>query len=419
MKEIELGKLEEWYSKKIEDRFKKEHKSFQKLFQIAEREIAETLNALKSWTNPNRKQPENVAKLDEKNLKIMERFVERVIDFIKEIKMPFVHSKMSYENVSAFCDQVKKVYQTYNETGKRDIHRFYENYKLEIKELELHLSKVGEITQKIATFLRTNYQDGKTAEAVLQRIPRMQNSIERLAQAKTQIENADKEFATMQERMKNMEDKLFALGEDPILKEFEALERTEQSTMFEFDDVLKFKKGFKKLHKLLEKQSQVRGLTENEIRPYIKNPIEMIIQQGNKLPNLRDILLKFRIICEDEADPLQIKGELKSKILSNVNQIINENLLDPYINRIVEARSKKEELKKILIEKGIESQRADLKEKIALLTEEIEHFSNDLNRRKREYRELLEKVVADREDLHKTVKEQTGEMIKINVVIPS
>lgn len=419
MKEIELVKLEEWYHKKIEDRFKKEHKAFQKLFQVAEKEIAETLNALKAWTDPNRKPPEGVAKLDDKNQKILARFVERLIEYIKEIKMPFVHMKMSYENVNIYCDLVKKLYQTYNETGRRDIHRFYENYKLEIKELELHLSKIGDITQKIASFLRSNYQEGKVAESLLQRIPKLISSIERLAQNKTQIENADKEFAAMQERMKSLEEKLYALGEDPSLKEFETLERQEQTTIFEFDEVLKFKKGFKKLQKLFEKQSQVRGMTESDIRPYLKNPIETIIQQGNKIPNLKEILLKLRILVEDEEDLLQLKGELKPKILSNINSIVNNNLLEPYITRIQEIRLKKETLKKILIEKGIENQRTDLKEKIAILTEEIEHFSNDLNRRKREYRDLIERVASDREELHKMIREQTGEDIKINIVVPS
>jgi hypothetical protein len=43
--------------------------------------------------------------------------------------------------------------------------------------------------------------------------------------------------------------------------------------------------------------------------------------------------------------------------------------------------------------------------------------NNDLNRRKREYRELLEKVATDRDELQKNIKEQTAEEIKIVVYI--
>ena len=66
----------------------------------------------------------------------------------------------------------------------------------------------------------------------------------------------------------------------------------------------------------------------------------------------------------------------------------------------------------------MENQRNDLKEKIANLTIQNEHDQNDLNRRKREYRELIERVAADREDLQKNIKNFAGEDIKISVIIP-
>jgi hypothetical protein len=128
--------------------------------------------------------------------------------------------------------------------------------------------------------------------------------------------------------------------------------------------------------------------------------------------------LKLRILVEDENDPLQLKGELKSKIISNINDIVNENILEPYINQILEYRAKKKEIKKILDERGLETQRNDLKDKIANLTIQVEHDQNDLNRRKREYHELIERVVSEREELQKNLKIQTGEEIKINVIIP-
>ena len=56
---------------------------------------------------------------------------------------------------------------------------------------------------------------------------------------------------------------------------------------------------------------------------------------------LKDLLLKLRNMIEDEDDPLQLKGELKPKILANIHEIVNENLLEPYIADINELRTKK------------------------------------------------------------------------------
>ena len=50
---------------------------------------------------------------------------------------------------------------------------------------------------------------------------------------------------------------------------------------------------------------------------------------------------------------------------------------------------------------------------------DLEHFENDLNRRKREYRELLEKVSNDRNELQKIIEKETSESIKLHVIIPT
>jgi len=110
---------------------------------------------------------------------------------------------------------------------------------------------------------------------------------------------------------------------------------------------------------------------------------------------------------------------LRNKIIVNINQIVSENKLESIINENLEIQVRKEEIREILQKKGIEQKRTDLKNKISTLTLDVEHFSNDLKHRKREYKDLLSKVSSDRDDLQKKIEEQIDEEVKIKIIVPN
>jgi hypothetical protein len=422
MKEIELSELETWYMKKLKDRFKKEHKVLEKFFQMAERELAEAKAALNNWLGSMGKPKPGITDqgLDEKSMKIMERFIQTIVEALGNVKIPTVHAEISYDSSQKYCEDIKKLYITYNETGRKSIARFSKQFMTEIKEIDMHLRKIGDLTNKVGEFLRKNYQDAKNAELQLKRIPRLQSDIERLGQSKVKIGESETELVGMKENLKRMEDTLFELSKDPDLQELEKIENTEQLKSNYLRDSLRFKKAFQKLKNLLEKGIiNARGLTENDLRPYLKDPVLTIIEEGPKTANLRQALIKTRLILEDDSDPLQLKSDIRAKIQENIDNIVNKNELEPLVQELVELKQSKETLRKKLEEKGLESQRRDLKDRIALLTVDLEHFENDLNRRKREYRELLEKVSTDRNELQKIIEKETSESIKLHVIIPT
>jgi hypothetical protein len=422
MKEVQLQELEQWYDKQIKNRFKKEHKVLKQLFDQVQREIAETINALKSWTQPRqaKKNQPAIEPLDERSQEVLLRFIERLTQTLTEMKIPGVHTEISFESSTDFLTAIRNLYSIYNETGKRSIPKFQKQYNIEIRELDMHLRKIGELAQKVEVFLRKNYQEGKNAEVLVKKMPRLQVNIEKIGQTKTQIAEMETQFKTLSETVTGIENELIAISQDPLLIQAEDLERKDKERCAALDEELKFKKALKKLKKLMEKGRFLRqDINEDTLRVYIKDPVEAIMREGANLNDLRDLLIKLRIILEDESDPLELKGELKTKISDNINQIVNENYLRPYIEELNKIRSERKKLGEELAQKGLEVKRAELKEKLSLMTQEREHFENDLNRRKREYREMIEKVSVEREELQKAVLEQTGEEVKIKVVIPT
>ena len=415
--EIPLDELEEWYLKSLQTRFKKQHKLLTKLYSNAEREIAEARTSLRTWTQRTAAKEEEP--LDPKNQKIMERFIQSVIESLESIEIPTVHVDITYENSQNFVDGIKKVYGIYNNQGRKSIPRFGKAYKIEIKEIDLHLRKLGNLSAKVNKFLLKNYQDGKSAEGLLKKIPLLNNNIERLGTTKSKIENLEQERENMKKNLKEMEEKLFDLSQDPDLQNLERIEDIEQKKSTILSDSLKFKKAFKKLLKGLEKGTiRARELRSDQIKAYIKSPVSNIINDGPKIPQLRQILIKTRLMLEDAQDPLKMKTDLRNRIIQNINQIVSENSLESIIQEIIQIRDEKYECKKLLEKKGIEQKRNELKDKIATLTVDFEHFNNDLNRRKREFKELLEKVGNDRNELQKLVCDETFEEIKIKVMIP-
>ena len=163
----------------------------------------------------------------------------------------------------------------------------------------------------------------------------------------------------------------------------------------------------------------MRDIREDDVKQYLKSSVSIILDEGPKIPRLRTILIKLRLMLEDPADPLKLKAELRNRIIVNINHIVSENSLEPLITEILAIREKKNLQQQVLVKKGLESQRKELKEKIAQLTIDHEHFSNDLARRKREFQDLLTKVSEERNELQTRVTEETGEEIKLKIVIPT
>ena len=183
MQEISLEEIEDWYLEQLKIRFKREHKVLSKFFSVSEKELAQTRNSFNTWKNRDFSEEEN--KLDEKTQKILARFVDSMVENLDEIRIPSIHfENISYENSQKYCDSIKKLYSVYNAQGRKAIPKFGKHYKIEIKEVDLHLRKIGDITQKIGKFLRKNYQDGKIAETEIKNVPQLKHNIERLGSIK-------------------------------------------------------------------------------------------------------------------------------------------------------------------------------------------------------------------------------------------
>ena len=221
--EIDLSGLEDWYLTQLENIYSKHHKILGKLFKKAGNEVAQIKTALKNWTN--RKPADDEEKIDEKTKRIMQRFLQSVDESLDKIEIPTYHSKISYVNSRKFVEGVQRSYQTYNAEGKKALKRFWKSFQLEIKEVDLHLRKLGEYSTKINQFLLRKYTEGKEAESLLKNIPQLEHYIERLGQSKVKIDGMDKEFENMQEFLKNQEEELFELSKNADIQKLERLEQ--------------------------------------------------------------------------------------------------------------------------------------------------------------------------------------------------
>lgn len=416
--ELKLDELNEWYAEKISDRFAGHHKILTKSFKKAADEIAAIKLTLKNWMNREDRPEEE--KIDEKTKRIMERFLDIIAKAADKLEIPTYHNDISFENSRKFVEGVNKLYQTYNVEGKKALKRFWTKFKIEIKEVDMHLRKLGGVSGKVNKFILKKYQDGKEAESILDDIPHLKHNIERLGQSKVKIDNMGQKLEEMTTDLKNQEEEFFDLGQHPDVQKLDALDKQNQQKTRELLDSLKFKKAFKKLRKALEKkQLHVRDLSVEDIKRYMKSSVEGILDEGPKTSNLKQVLIKTRLILEDEEHPLNIKSDLRDKILENIHDIVNENILEPMITAITEIRSEIQVTKKKIQDAGIETRRRELQDKIATLTADKEHFENDLKHQKREYKSLLSKIQSQRNQIQSDVKENTGEEVKVKIVIPT
>ncbi len=417
-----MTELEDWYRKQLGKEYSKEHKFLRKrIFDKAYDEIAQTKIALKGWTKPERyeKAKNEGNPISKKNRSIIERFTEKVLESMEKIEVPSIDVDISYKTSMDFCNQVRELYRVYNQSGKKSLPRFRKQYNIEIKELDLHLRKIGDYSSKTDKFLRKKYAGAKEAETLLRKIPKIKHKIDQLGTARSTYEEMQEKVENMQEELKNYKKEYEGLSQSPELIRLKELNSTLRKRRRALRSFLKFTKAFKKLKKGIEDNTvPVHDINQSDLRKYIKAPVREIVAEGPQTQNLREVLIRTRLILEDQKNPLKIRKDQRERIVENINDIVNDKALEPKVQEILDLQEERDQVRKTLEEKGIRDKQEDLKDKIQTLTLDLDHFTNDLEHKKEEYESLLGKVAQYRTFLEDKVKKEVGKKVKINIIIP-
>ena len=407
--EIKIENLKDLYNQRLNEVYNKHKKVLQNFLLKLENYVIELKNNL----NIMFKRKDEV-EIDEKSKVFVDRFYDKVKSYVETLQIP---SNPTADDVYDMIEKIKRVFMDIGEAGRKNIPKIGELFKQEILAIEMVTRKMGEQMAKIDEFLRKKYTDVREAERLAKRIPKILESIDRISNAKSTIESLKAQQQQNLKDLENLEKELLALESNPLIENKKEIENKLMQLRLNFDEQIKFKKALKRLKTKIEKSGSFKGITASNIKNYLTDSLDNIAAEGLEHPKLTEFLVQLRWIIENNPDFLQLKSDDRTKTLENINEIVQNKILLPYLKQFNELKENLAIINKQLEKENISFQIDKIKEQISLKTQTSQHLENDLKNKQNEYRQLLEKLKEDREDLQIKIKEYIGDDIKIYITV--
>jgi len=350
---------------------------------------------------------------DPRTEKSLERFLVKYAEEFDKIRMP---AEINYRELKKIIDSVQKLFVAMNEIGRAHIPRLVNLYKEEIKEIEFGSRKLGEEIRKLDDTLRKKYAEPQEAECLIEKMQNFSQIIDKIERTRAKLSDLNEQERKLEEESTSLEKELIDTEHDESLTKYTSVRNKAFQEKANLDLQLKFKKGLQKAKVLMAKDSQLlRGVTENQLKDFLKDPVESIILQGENTPQLIEMLIQLRAAIE--GGRVELKSDTKDRILENIQQIIETKILKDHVRQILALNTSIKELQAQVDKRGLLAKVAGLKENIAHITSDMQHLIGEIERTKEEYDQAVQKLRDMRETMQTGIKENVGQDIKIQIKI--
>jgi len=407
MVEISLEEFEDFYKEKLNQLFFKVKRIVKKVID----EINGDLVGIKLCMDHFLEISE---KIDQKSLRSLNLFSERIKSYVDEIKVPESDNEINYTNLNDLLNSIKKLFTSINEIARKSLPKFQKEVQPEIKELDFKTRRLRKKQMILDKLLRKKYTDVKNAEALLERLPKIFNLKENIEKSKSDLDTFEKDLKEREEKLKQLNSELVNLEKDELFKNLEERKEELFKLRISINDKLGFKKALKKFKFEIEKGNlHVPNIDLNYLRDFLKNPIEILSNEGQNLQNFTSTLVQLRRILEENK--LNLKSDIKDKTIEQINDIFNKKEINKDLDLLKSKNENIKEIEKKISEAGLAKKLEELKNEISVNTIKFEHIQTDCDRRNKDYNKYLNALKEEREAYQNLISEVTQEPVKINI----
>ncbi|MFX0071868.1 MAG: hypothetical protein ACFFAO_12330, partial [Candidatus Hermodarchaeota archaeon] len=358
MVEIALNEFEEFYKERLNSQYFKIKKAVKKILSDIESSLIDIKICMDHF------QESATQKIDDKSLRSLKLFYERIKSSIENITIP-EENDMMYENLNEVLTSIKKLFTDINEIARKSLPKFQKQVQPEIKELNYVTRKLGKKQTILDQFLRKKYSDVKNAEDLLKKLPKFFSLKSNIENSKTDLDNFEKDLKDKEELLESLNRELIKLEKSEILKELDNKKDELFQLRLKINDELGFKKALKKLKFELEKETiHVANIDLNYLKNLLKNPIGTLRKESNDLPKLTSILVQLRRALEENK--LSLKSDTKEKTIEQINVIFEEKKLHDDIELVNQLRDEIKQIEKKIDQLGLAQELEDVKNQISI-----------------------------------------------------
>ncbi|TFG00903.1 MAG: hypothetical protein EU541_00910 [Promethearchaeota archaeon] len=405
MVEIELENFEEYYLEKLDEIFYKKKKTAQKLIEDIQEgliDIRKTMNHFLDIKDELKKKP----------LRSLTFFTDKIKKEIDQIEIP--EDEITYDGIMALLKDLKRLFTEINDAAKKSLPKFKSKVQPEIKELNYHTRKLGKKQAVLEKFALKKYTDVKEAEELVDKLSKFYNLRNNIENAREDLDKLEKEQETTKKELEEQKSKLLTLEKDKLFQKKKKFRDQAFKLKMKINGELGFKKALRKLKVEVERENiHLTNINENYVRDFIKNPLRVLMKEGQDLTKFRGLLVQLRHVLEEKK--LNLKSDKREKSIEQINKIFDEREIYDELETYKELRENIQKIKKKIKKKGLDDQLNDVKNKIGVLTQRLEHINNDLESKNKDYLKYLAKLKRDRNNFQKTIEQIINEEIKIAI----
>ena len=408
MIEVQLEEFEEYYKNAINIQFLKIRRATKKIITDIRGGLIDIKICMDHFLSSSEK-------IDQKSLRSLNLFSERVKSYVDEIEIP-EEEDINYSNLMDLINSIKKLFKSINEIARKSLPKFQRDVQTEIKELNYRTRKLQKKQVILDTFLRKKYSDVKSAEDLLKKVPKLLSLKESIENSKINLESLEKQLEETDQDLENLNSALIKLEKNELFKDLDKERDRLFKINIKINDEIRFKKALKKLKFELDKGAiQISNINLDYLRDFLKNPVKKLVSESKDLPQFSTLLIHLRHTLED-GNKLQLKTDTKDKTIDQINKIFDDKIIHDNIEDYKKINEHVKEIKGQIKDAGLDEKLNSLRNQISSKSAKLEHIQADLDRRNKDYLRYLESLKEERESFQNLISNILEEEIKINIV---
>ncbi|MFX1393734.1 MAG: hypothetical protein ACFFAH_10235 [Promethearchaeota archaeon] len=409
MIEVQLDEFEDFYKEKINIQFFKTRKAIRKIISDIRNQLIDIKICADHFL-------ESSDRIDEKSLRSLNLFSERIKSYVDEIEIP-EEEDINHTNLTELISSIKRLFKSINEIARKSLPKFQKEVQTEIKELNYRTRKLQKRQVFLETFLRKKYVDVKNAEDLLKKIPKLFSLKENIEHSKIDLDNFEKNLEETKNDLEHLNSELIQLEKNELFKILEAERDKLFKLNIKINEEIAFKKALKKLKFELDKGTiHISNINFNYLRDFLKDPVKMLSNESKDLPQFSALLVHLRHTLED-GNKLNLKTDTKNKTIDQINKIFDEKIVHDYIEGFKELKNNTKKIEEQIKNAGLAEKLKDIKNKISINTAKLEHIQADLDRKNKDYTKYLESLKEERESFQNLIGDVLQDEIKINITL--